>query len=100
MKVTFLTLVAAAVFALAAPTATLQNDGDYCDKNDHRITDDYTVYNNLWGQDKAWHGSQCTGIDGLNGATVQWHTKWTWAGKYVYHSLSSLIRLTPPAATR
>jgi xyloglucan-specific endo-beta-1,4-glucanase len=35
---------------------------------------------NLWGKADATSGSQCTGVDGLNGSTLKWHTKWSWAG--------------------
>ncbi|KAF1914711.1 concanavalin A-like lectin/glucanase domain-containing protein [Ampelomyces quisqualis] len=80
MRLTVLTLASTAALALAAPTATVQKRADYCGQWDSQVTGTYTVYNNLWGQADATSGSQCTGVDGLSGSTLRWHTKWSWAG--------------------
>ncbi|KAF2676539.1 glycoside hydrolase family 12 protein [Lentithecium fluviatile CBS 122367] len=74
------TILALAATALATPTPTLQKRADYCGQWDSAVTGAYTVYNNLWGQSAATSGSQCTGVDGLSGSTLKWHTKWSWAG--------------------
>ncbi|CAO2652539.1 Nn.00g008220.m01.CDS01 [Neocucurbitaria sp. VM-36] len=80
MKFSTLLFASTASLALAAPTATIQKRADYCGQWDSAVTGTYTVYNNLWGQADATSGSQCTGVDGLSGTTLKWHTSWTWAG--------------------
>jgi xyloglucan-specific endo-beta-1,4-glucanase len=102
MKLTLLTLASTAALALAVPTATLHKRADYCGQWDSQVSGAYTIYNvrgvfiivrdkntdrsqNLWGKADATSGSQCTGVDGLSGNTLKWHTKWSWAGGYVFH---------------
>ncbi|KAI4682677.1 uncharacterized protein J4E84_007141 [Alternaria hordeiaustralica] len=81
MKFSALLIASTASLALAVPTATIQKRADYCGQWDSAVTGDYTVYNNLWGQaDATPGGSQCTGVDGLSGRTLKWHTSWSWAG--------------------
>ncbi|KAI8932654.1 hypothetical protein NX059_010150 [Plenodomus lindquistii] len=80
MKLSTFLVASTASLALAAPTATIQKRADYCGQWDSAVTGTYTVYNNLWGQGDATSGSQCTGVDGLSGNTVKWHTSWSWAG--------------------
>ncbi|KAF1952207.1 endoglucanase A precursor [Byssothecium circinans] len=77
---TVFTLASTAAIALATPTPTIQKRADFCGTWDSATTGVYTVYNNLWGQGSASSGSQCTGVDGLSGSTLKWHTKWSWAG--------------------
>lgn len=79
-------LASTAAIALAAPTtpaSALSKRADFCGQWDSTTTGVYTVYNNLWGSSAATSGSQCTGVDGLSGSTLKWHTKWSWAGGYV-----------------
>ncbi|EGZ25668.1 putative glycoside hydrolase family 12 protein, partial [Phytophthora sojae] len=71
--VAFATAMAAA--ALAAAYAD-----DFCDQWGTTTTDNYIIYNNLWGESYATSGSQCTGLDSSSGSTVAWHTNWTWTG--------------------
>lgn len=99
MKFSALLIASTASLALAVPTATVQKRADYCGQWDSTVTGDYTVYNNLWGQADATSGSQCTGVDGLSGKTLKWHTSWSWTGGYVLLSLSDtkLILTSPPA---
>ena len=99
MKFSALLIASTASLALAVPTATIQKRADYCGQWDSAVTGDYTVYNNLWGQADATSGSQCTGVDGLSGRTLKWHTSWSWTGGYVLLSLSDtkLILTSPPA---
>ncbi|KAK1935134.1 Xyloglucan-specific endo-beta-1 [Phytophthora citrophthora] len=52
----------------------------FCDQWGTATTDDYIIYNNLWGESYATSGSQCTGLDSSSGSTVAWHTNWTWTG--------------------
>ncbi|KAL0261785.1 hypothetical protein SLS55_003217 [Diplodia seriata] len=81
MKFTSAALCAgAAALAAAAPTKTLNRRADFCDQWGSTVTGTYTVYNNLWGQDNADSGSQCTGVDSLSGDSLAWHTSWTWTG--------------------
>ncbi|KAJ4346174.1 hypothetical protein N0V95_005638 [Ascochyta clinopodiicola] len=80
---TLFSVASTAALALAAPTtpaSALSKRADYCGQYDSQIQGPYTIYNNLWGRDKATSGSQCTGVDGLSGSTLKWHTKWSWAG--------------------
>ncbi|KAH8728224.1 endoglucanase A precursor [Phaeosphaeriaceae sp. PMI808] len=80
MKLTLFTLASTAAFALAAPSTSLQKRADFCDQWGNQVSGPYTIYNNLWGKADASSGSQCTGVDGLSGNTLKWHTKWSWAG--------------------
>ncbi|KAJ4315075.1 hypothetical protein N0V94_006129 [Neodidymelliopsis sp. IMI 364377] len=80
---TLFSLASTAALAIAAPTtpaSALTKRADYCGQWDNQIQGPYTIYNNLWGRDAATSGSQCTGVDGLSGSTLKWHTKWSWAG--------------------
>ncbi|KAI5787301.1 concanavalin A-like lectin/glucanase domain-containing protein [Geopyxis carbonaria] len=73
MKVSLaLSVLASAAVAYAA---------DFCGQWDSVTTsNNYIIYNNLWGSSAATSGSQCTGLDSASGTTVAWHTSWTWAG--------------------
>jgi xyloglucan-specific endo-beta-1,4-glucanase len=62
-----------AATAIAVPTNTIKR-ADSCGDWDSVETGSYTVYNNLWGASSATSGSQCFGVDGLDGNTVSWHT--------------------------
>ncbi|KAK7542002.1 endoglucanase A precursor [Phyllosticta citribraziliensis] len=73
-------LAGAASLASAAPSRTLVKRADTCEQYGTIQTGSYTVYNNLWGQGNADSGSQCTGVDSLDGETVAWHTNWSWSG--------------------
>ncbi|KAG7393460.1 hypothetical protein PHYBOEH_006088 [Phytophthora boehmeriae] len=53
---------------------------DFCDQWGTATTDNYIIYNNLWGESSATSGSQCTGLDSSSGSTIAWHTNWTWEG--------------------
>lgn len=88
---TLFTFASTAALALAAPTtpaSALSKRADFCGQWDNQVQGSYTIYNNLWGRDQATSGSQCTGVDGLSGSTLKWHTKWSWAGGYVSRSTS------------
>ncbi|PWY69359.1 xyloglucan-specific endo-beta-1,4-glucanase A [Aspergillus eucalypticola CBS 122712] len=71
--------LASAVPALAGlaardPIATI------CTQNNIITTDDFILYNNLWGEDYATSGSECTYLDYDSGNSISWQTSWTWAG--------------------
>ncbi|RJE23806.1 hypothetical protein PHISCL_03837 [Aspergillus sclerotialis] len=64
----------------ASPTKSLTRRADSCEQWATTTTGPYIVYNNLWGQDSATSGKQCTGIDSVSGDTISWHTTWSWEG--------------------
>ncbi|KAG1696309.1 hypothetical protein DVH05_018856 [Phytophthora capsici] len=66
--------------ALTATTLATAHAADFCDQWGTATTDNYIIYNNLWGESYATSGSQCTGLDSNSGSTVAWHTNWTWVG--------------------
>jgi xyloglucan-specific endo-beta-1,4-glucanase len=66
--------------AMTAAALSVALADDFCDQWGTATTDDYIIYNNLWGESYATSGSQCTGLDSSSGSTVAWHTNWTWAG--------------------
>lgn len=74
MKLTT-TIAAASLAALvtAAPSRTVAKRADSCGQWDSVQTGDYTVYNDLWGEDDADSGSGCFGIDSVSGSTIAWH---------------------------
>lgn len=80
MKIFIALIASTASLVIAAPAAIVHKRADFCGQWDREVTGAYTVYNNLWGQQDATSGSQCTGIDGLSGSTLEWHTSWSWTG--------------------
>jgi xyloglucan-specific endo-beta-1,4-glucanase len=70
-----------ATTALAVPTQTLKaRSTEICGQWDSVETGSYIVYQDLWGEDNASSGSQCTTVDSLSGTDLAWSTSWTWAG--------------------
>lgn len=71
-----------ASLALATPTRVLQPRAtEICGQWDSVETGTYTVYQDLWGQDNADSGSQCTTVESAgDDGTLSWSTSWTWAG--------------------
>ncbi|MBE3044914.1 hypothetical protein IMZ48_20615 [Candidatus Bathyarchaeota archaeon] len=82
------TLLLAATVALPAlgqePVATL------CEQYGYHSAEGYEILNNLWGQDSATSGSQCTYYLGPSGSGISWSSDWQWEGgendvkSYVY----------------
>ncbi|RLN56632.1 hypothetical protein BBJ28_00024638, partial [Nothophytophthora sp. Chile5] len=70
-------LFAAAAVAAAASSVVAD---EFCGQWDTATAGDYIVYNNLWGASDDPSGSQCTGLDSHDGATIAWHTRFDWAG--------------------
>lgn len=91
------TISSAALVALAyaSPTPVVKR-ADNCDQWGTVETGSYTVYNNLWGQDSATSGSQCFGVDGLDGDSLSWHASWSWeGGQYSEHRfLPDVLHMT------
>lgn len=92
---TSITLSGAALLAIAQATPTpVVKRADSCEQWGSVVTGDYTVYNNLWGEGSATSGSQCFGVDGLDGNSVSWHASWTWeGGQYSTNGISSELNL-------
>ncbi|EMD94846.1 glycoside hydrolase family 12 protein [Bipolaris maydis ATCC 48331] len=80
MKFSVFLAASSASLALAVPASSIQKRADFCDQWGSQVNGAYTTYNNLWGKADATSGSQCTGVDGLSGNTLKWHTSWSWAG--------------------
>ncbi|KAL4942442.1 xyloglucan-specific endo-beta-1,4-glucanase A [Aspergillus oleicola] len=76
MKFLALTLASLA----SAASINLSRRDDFCGQYDTVTGGDFILYNNLWGQDNADSGSQCTGLDSASGNTISWHTSWSWSG--------------------
>ncbi|KAG6941723.1 hypothetical protein JG687_00019480, partial [Phytophthora cactorum] len=68
-----------AALALAA-AASSTNAQEFCGRDDFKVVGDYTVYNNLWGQDNDKTGGQCTTVDSSSGSEIAWQTSFNWAG--------------------
>ena len=67
--------------ALAIPTTTIQERStEICGQWDSVTTGSYIVYQDLWNEDAATSGSQCTTVESLSGDTLVWETTWTWEG--------------------
>ncbi|KAL5339075.1 concanavalin A-like lectin/glucanase domain-containing protein [Aspergillus crustosus] len=79
MKFLALTLASLAS-AASISSSTLNRRADFCGQWDTVTSGDLILYNNLWGQDNADSGSQCTGLDSGSGNTIAWHTSWSWSG--------------------
>lgn len=73
-------ILAFATTISAAPTTTTNKRADICGQWDSATTGSYTLYQDLWGEDNASSGSQCSGIDSLSGSDLAWHTSWSWTG--------------------
>ncbi|KAJ5894724.1 concanavalin A-like lectin/glucanase [Penicillium taxi] len=50
-----------------------------CTQNDIITTTSFILFNNLWGEDQATSGSQCTYLDAEGDGWIAWQTAWTWA---------------------
>ncbi|RAH45309.1 xyloglucan-specific endo-beta-1,4-glucanase A [Aspergillus brunneoviolaceus CBS 621.78] len=66
--------------ALAAHRTARDAIESICTKNNIITTDDFILYNNLWGEEYATSGSECTYLDYVSGNSISWQTSWTWAG--------------------
>ncbi|KAM0135568.1 hypothetical protein ACHAO1_005117 [Botrytis cinerea] len=74
-------LFSGAAFAAPAADKTLKaRSTQICGQYDSVATGAYTVYQDLWGQDSATSGSQCSTVTSLSGSTIVWSTSWSWAG--------------------
>ena len=66
---------------LTTASPLLSKRETFCGQWDSEVSGPYTVYNNLWGQDSAESGEQCTTNNGLSAdGTLSWSVDWTWIG--------------------
>ncbi|KAF1782374.1 Concanavalin A-like lectin/glucanase domain [Phytophthora cactorum] len=72
MKSFYVAIVIATLLSVSA--------ADFCSQWRLSKAGKYIIYNNLWNQNTATSGSQCTGVDKVSGSTVAWHTSYSWAG--------------------
>ena len=99
-----LTTLAASGAALAAPppptrTVVEKRAETFCDQWGSLETGGYIVYNNLWGQDSADSGEQCTTVEGVTSGSVAWSTEWSWAGgQYNVKSYANAVRQVDPVS--
>ncbi|RDW70603.1 putative endoglucanase [Aspergillus mulundensis] len=80
MKLLALSLASLASAASIPSSNMFTRRSDFCGQYDTATEGNFIVYNNLWGQDNADSGSQCTGVDSANGDSISWHTSWSWSG--------------------
>jgi len=77
----FLIPLAFPTAALASPTPTLgKRATTICGQWDTVVTGTYTVFQDLWNEEAATSGSQCSTINSETSGTLSWSTSWTWAG--------------------
>jgi xyloglucan-specific endo-beta-1,4-glucanase len=58
----------------------VQEQVSLCTQYAYHAANGYEILNNLWGQDTATSGSQCTYYDGAAVPGIKWSTQWTWNG--------------------
>jgi len=68
------------VSAAAATGLEPRQQTSLCAKYAYWSGNGYECLNNLWGDQAATSGSQCTYVDGPSGNGVKWRTTWTWQG--------------------
>jgi len=70
------------LLASAATTTGLEprQQTSLCAKFAYWSGNGYECLNNLWGDQAATSGSQCTYVDGSSSSGVKWRTTWTWQG--------------------
>ena len=103
MKTTSITAALTSVAALAAatptPTQKEKRAETFCEQWGSLETGGYIVYNNLWGQDSADSGEQCTTVEGVTSGSVAWSTEWSWAGgQYNVKSYANAVRQVDPVS--
>ncbi|KAE9298619.1 hypothetical protein PF008_g23457 [Phytophthora fragariae] len=69
-----------AVIAAAVAASPTVAEKEFCGLWNSTQTDDYTIYNNLWGAHDDPKGGQCTGLDSVDGSNIAWHTSFNWTG--------------------
>ncbi|ETP35016.1 hypothetical protein F442_16733 [Phytophthora nicotianae P10297] len=68
-----------AILAVGLSTTVITGT-EFCGEWNSTETSDYILYNNLWGAFDDPNGSQCTGLDSVDGSTIAWHMRYNWAG--------------------
>lgn len=91
MKTASILAVTALCGVVSAAPGHVRRD-TFCGQWDYEVAGPYTVYNNLWGQDSADSGSQCTTNNGLTDGTLSWSTEWSWSGgEYQVKSYANVV---------
>jgi xyloglucan-specific endo-beta-1,4-glucanase len=77
-----LTLALICPLVAAAPSAVLETrqSTTLCKKYDYWSGNGYECLNNLWGDNAATSGQQCTYVDGSSSSGVKFRSTWTWQG--------------------
>ncbi|EEY65340.1 cell 12A endoglucanase, putative [Phytophthora infestans T30-4] len=70
--------LAVALATVAFVAASVKSE--LCGEQNKTETDNYILYNNLWGAFDDPRGHQCRGLDSVNDSTIAWHTSFTWNG--------------------
>lgn len=81
-----------------APTKVLERRdaiASICTQDDTINAADFILYNNLWGEDDATSGSQCTYLDYSNTNSISWQTAWTWKGASDVKSYANAVLNIP-----
>lgn len=92
-------ILGAALGGIASAAPQLAPRGTFCGQWDYEVAGDYTVYNNLWGQDSADSGEQCTTNNGITDGSLSWSTEWSWqGGPYNVKSYANVVVATDPVA--
>jgi xyloglucan-specific endo-beta-1,4-glucanase len=73
-------LFAFLLLSVAGAALEPRQQASLCKKYEYWSGNGYECLNNLWGDEAATSGSQCTYVDGASSSGVKWHTKWTWNG--------------------
>lgn len=80
MKLTaVLSTLALGTAVFAAPSKTIEKRADICGQYDSISTGSYIIYQDLWDEDDATSGSQCSGLDSLSDETISWYTSYVFA---------------------
>ncbi|GMF23112.1 unnamed protein product [Phytophthora fragariaefolia] len=95
----FIAIAAAAAAIAASPAAS---EKEFCGLWNSTQTDDYNLYNNLWGAYDDPKGGQCTGLDSVDGSTISWHTRFNWTGSswQVKSFANAALKLDPVQLTK
>ncbi|KAF7525547.1 hypothetical protein PCG10_004785 [Penicillium crustosum] len=82
MSLVSLALSAVGNAAIIPSNDIARRSTEICEQYGTVSTDKFTLFNNLWNQDKDTNAKQCTTLDWSNGNALAWHTSYSWAGNY------------------
>lgn len=70
----------AGIATAASPMKLAKRADEFCGQYDTYTDGNWIVYNDLWGEDEATSGSQCTTVSTVDGDSISWSTSWSWEG--------------------